>query len=523
MATHHKPNLVLTDPKGEILSLSGNILKENGYDIKVLDLMNIKDSILWNPLFPAWEAIHKSPKNLNLTLKEQENENADEEITMKVSEWEIAEAFKEIETLVDAIAIGISDGGSKRDIWERNGKVTVNIILKFMLLYSIQEASFKLENFNLSSVLEFLELQQFKNGAWTKILQQNKEQQYWKSLFDIWKTQASINDDTLTSTLFNATDIIGPFSKNPELVTLTSRNNFVLSELFKESPEKPFALYIRYNDAEASTKFLITIFVTQVYNAAIKFTRTIKNNQLPRSLYFLLEEFNTLANIDIADWMAISRSRKIFFMLILQDFEQLAKYANGRKGDELIKNQAQILYYLHTNSVDSMNTISKLLGKVEVEKVSTTASKNGTSESTSIIEKDLMSVDELKTKDTDEMIVFTAGYKPFLFKPKPFYKMHDLSKLEKYVVERQWNENKDNSIFSFDYSSMLKKKVKKELPTQENKNSPSHYDEEIAKNTSDNRIKLPEVALPKQQDTPPELLAQQNYSYAKVLLRSIDE
>ncbi|MFV8489558.1 type IV secretory system conjugative DNA transfer family protein, partial [Mycoplasma sp. 31_09] len=156
----------------------------------------------------------------------------------------------------------------------------------------------------------------------------------------------------------------------------------------------------------------------------IDITQETSNGKLKTPLRFMLEEFNSLPNVDIANWMAISRSRKIFFCIVLQDFEQLAKYGGRDKTDELIKNQARLLYYLETNSINTLETISKLLGKKIIKRKSITTNSNGKSENVSEQEKDLMSVDELKNKKTKNVIIFTAGNKPVMVAPKMFYEYH---------------------------------------------------------------------------------------------------
>ncbi|MHA3786237.1 type IV secretory system conjugative DNA transfer family protein [Mycoplasma sp. Z244C] len=399
-----KSNLIITDPKGEILASSGNILKENGYEIVALDLSDTRKSIKWNPLKLAWEQVHNKPK---------------EEIT----QYEISRAYENITDVINAVSKSISNNENENDIWERKGSDIVELVLKFMLLYSLEDDNFTLNDFSLANVNQFLSENSFKKGKWVEKLKQYRyKNAEWKKLYTSWEIYYSTNKDTLTSALFNATDLVAPFCSSPEIAELVSRDNFDFKNMLRG--DKPFAIYIKYNDAKTKMRFLISLFITQLYQNAIDITQENQNGKLKSSLRFMLEEFNSLPNVDIANWMSICRSRKIFFCIVLQDFEQLAKYGGRDKTDELIKNQARLLYYLETNSINTLETISKLLGKKTIKRKSITTNKGGTSENVSETEKDVMSVDELKNKNVNSVIIFTAGNKPVLVTPKLFYQYH---------------------------------------------------------------------------------------------------
>ncbi|MFV8434954.1 type IV secretory system conjugative DNA transfer family protein [Mycoplasma sp. 3137] len=399
-----KSNLVITDPKGEILASSGNILKNNGYKIVVFDLVDTRKSIKWNPLKLAWEQVHNKPKD-------------------EITQYEISRAYESISDVMNAVSKSISENKNENDIWERKGVDIVELVLKFMLLYSLEDDNFKLNDFSIANVMQFISENNFKKGKWVEKLKKYRyKNDEWKKLYASWEIYFNTNKDTLTSALFNASDLCAPFAASPEISSLTSNDTFDVKELLRG--EQPFAIYIKYNDAKTKMRFLISLFVTQLYQNAIDITQETSSGKLKTPLRFMLEEFNSLPNVDIANWMAISRSRKIFFCIVLQDFEQLAKYGGRDKTDELIKNQARLLYYLETNSINTLETISKLLGKKIIKRKSITTNSNGSQETVSEQEKDLMSVDELKNKKTKNVIIFTAGNKPVMVAPRMFYEYH---------------------------------------------------------------------------------------------------
>ncbi|WLP85223.1 type IV secretory system conjugative DNA transfer family protein [Mycoplasma seminis] len=435
-----KSNMVISDPKGEILASSGNILLQNGYKIVVLDLSDTRKSIKWNPLKLAWEQVHNKPKEA-------------------IGEYEISRAYENIAEVVDATLKSISQGNQENNIWERQGKNIIELVLKFMLLYSLEDETFTLNDFSLANVMYFLNENYFKKGKWIEILQKYRyKNDEWKRIYTSWETYFSTNKDTFTSMLANSTDLCSKFASSPEIVQLTSKDNFDFKAMLRDT-KQPFAVYIKYNDAETNKKFLISLFITQLYQNAIAITQETNNGKLSVPLRFMLEEFNSLPNVDIANWMSISRSRKIFFCLVLQDFEQLAKYGGRDKTDELIKNQARLLYYLETNSINTLETISKLLGKKTIKRKSTTTSKSGTSENVSEQEKELLSVDELKNKNSKNIIVFTAGNKPVMIAPQMFYEYHK----NETVYENDFTRDDIEITQVFDFDTFSIQNVEEEI------------------------------------------------------------
>ncbi|WP_416755903.1 type IV secretory system conjugative DNA transfer family protein [Mycoplasma aquilae ATCC BAA-1896] len=248
-----KSNLVITDPKGEILASSGNILKNNGYKIVVFDLVDTRKSIKWNPLKLAWEQVHNKPKD-------------------EITQYEISRAYESISDVMNAVSKSISENKNENDIWERKGVDIVELVLKFMLLYSLEDDNFKLNDFSIANVMQFISENNFKKGKWVEKLKKYRyKNDEWKKLYASWEIYFNTNKDTLTSALFNASDLCAPFAASPEISSLTSNDTFDVKELLRG--EQPFAIYIKYNDAKTKMRFLISLFVTQLYQNAIDITQ----------------------------------------------------------------------------------------------------------------------------------------------------------------------------------------------------------------------------------------------------------
>nr|WP_233752024.1 type IV secretory system conjugative DNA transfer family protein [Mycoplasmopsis agalactiae] len=128
--------------------------------------------------------------------------------------------------------------------------------------------------------------------------------------------------------LANASNVLIAFSQNPIASRITSKTTINIKEIVRA--EKPYVIFLCFPDHKQVFNFLISMLVTQIYRDAIDYANSLPKQKLPRMLQFYLEEFNSLKIPDIANWMSISRSRNILFLLVLQSYEQLKKYSEKR-------------------------------------------------------------------------------------------------------------------------------------------------------------------------------------------------
>ncbi|MBU4693439.1 type IV secretory system conjugative DNA transfer family protein [Mycoplasma zalophidermidis] len=387
-----KPNLVITDPKGELLQATGGILKENGYDIKLFDFDDMYNSVYWNPLKTVWDCLHR-----------------DRELVIN----DYYDAINRINEIVENLPYG----DEKNSIWVSQAKNCIKLVIKFMAFYSVINSEFKLDYFTLENTYTFLNIDMFTKGLWRKEIKQNSNiNKLWNDIYTEMEALANTTPETLSGFLTNAQNALGLFKTSPIIQKITSGNNVDFIDMFNNN--KPFAIFIKFPDHKKANSFLIPILISQIYEQAISKANENKDLRLERTLLFILEEFASIQNLkNIADWMSISRSRKIFFALTLQDYTQLDKYNTGANENKLIKSQARLTVFLETNNQETLRDISEMMGESKVERTSTTSSDKGTSTTRSVQSEKTMSVSQLKFKSKKDALILSGGYKPILIKP----------------------------------------------------------------------------------------------------------
>ncbi|KEZ23241.1 type IV secretory system conjugative DNA transfer family protein [Ureaplasma diversum] len=390
-----KPIFVITDPKKDILRRTGKHLEDNGYELIVFYLDNYKQSVKWNPLAKTYQLLQSNKDNLNTFVFAKFNEQVNE--------------------LVDAFSWAESKQGET--IWLSQGKSIVRLVIKFLLLYSLENEQLTLDYLNIGLVQSFLNVEAFKKSKWLKVIDENKNKnEAWAKLATIADAFKGTADETLSGFITNASNAISVFNEDENLAKITSGHQVDFKQLLTSN--KPFAIFLCYPDEKDTAKSLISILVRDLYQQAIEYANTTKSQKLPRPLQYILEEFASLPRINnFSHWLAISRSRRIFFLTVLQDFEQLSKYDVGNKEDEVIKSQFALLYFLDTNNENTLKSISNSLGKKQIEKTSKSISNKSVSYSIHTNDEDVMSVAELRHKDPDMMIIMSAKTKPIALAP----------------------------------------------------------------------------------------------------------
>ncbi|QGZ97984.1 TraM recognition domain-containing protein [Mycoplasma sp. NEAQ87857] len=474
-----KSLMVISDPKGEILNKTGNHLKNQGYTIKVVDLFDYKNSCRWNPLIDAWEKLHSKAKN-------------------DLTEDDYSEAFASLIEIVNGLPW---DKKSEGTIWEANAKASIITVLKFWLLFSLEEEGkeFNKDLFTLPNLNKMLNYDTFSSGKWRKIAKHHKsDNEMWN---DIYTEQASLADGaqvTVQGYLANATKVVSLFSQDINLKRLTSTDTLDLTTMFNNHKEEHFALFIKFPDQKVSIRFLVSILVNQIYKKALDYLQTNNKDNLDRKLFFFLDEFGNLPVIpDFANKCSIARSRKIFFMLVLQDYEQLKMYETGKGENAIIKNNAALVYFLNTNNEKTLEAVSKSLGTKHIERKSETVQSKSSSSSvsTSMEKVPLYDVPALKTKSKDELIIQMQSKLPLVVKSNMAYKVWDFianPNTKYFFVPKDKIKINLNSIWNF---RRMTWDTNNEIEVEEGNFLQQNQAKEIVFNyeTSSSTYKLPEM------------------------------
>lgn len=361
---------VFTDPKGELYDKTAGYLKANGYDIKVLNLVNPENSDGYNPLMHIQREI-------------------------------------DVDVIANTIIKGQdSDGKGSDPFWDNNAEM----LLKSLIYYLLEKRP--KEEINLTSCAEMVRAAASSNG--TNLLRELMSElplsHPARTNFQSVEVVAG-SEKTYSSILSTLQSKLGKFDSQ-EIANVTSTNTIN----FEDIANHKTAVYVISSDTHTAYNFLLTIFfaqmIQQLYNYA-----DMNGGRLKVPTYFILDEFANIGQIpDFDKKISTSRSRGISFSVILQNLDQLE--AVYEKSYETIMGNCDTHVFLGSNSFKTVEYFSKQLGETTIvrDTKSTNRDKNfskqGYSTSDQIMGRALMTPDELRRMDNDLCIIFEKGLKP---------------------------------------------------------------------------------------------------------------
>ena len=376
-ATYSIPNAyqmlgsyVFTDPKGELYDKTAGYLKANGYDIKVLNLVNPENSDGYNPLMHIQSEI-------------------------------------DVDVIANTIIKGQdSDGKGSDPFWDNNAEM----LLKSLIYYLLEKRP--KEEINLTSCAEMVRAAASSNG--TNLLRELMSELPLsypaRTNFQSVEVVAG-SEKTYSSILSTLQSKLGKFDSQ-EIANVTSTNTIN----FEDIANHKTAVYVISSDTHTAYNFLLTIFfaqmIQQLYNYA-----DMNGGRLKVPTYFILDEFANIGQIpDFDKKISTSRSRGISFSVILQNLDQLE--AVYEKSYETIMGNCDTHVFLGSNSFKTVEYFSKQLGETTIARDTKSTnrdknfSKQGYSTSDQIMGRALMTPDELRRMDNDLCIIFEKGLKP---------------------------------------------------------------------------------------------------------------
>ena len=368
-------SFVVTDPKGSIVVECGNLLRRRGYRIKILNTINFKKSMRYNP----FAYIHSE---------------------------------KDILKLVTAlIANTKGNGKSGDDFWEK----AETLFYTALIGYIHYEAPAEEQNF--ATLIEFINAsevreddEEFKNPVDLMFEALEKEnpnhfavRQYKKYKLAAGKTAKSI--------LISCGARMAPFDIQ-ELRDLTAYDELELDTL----GDRKTALFIIISDTDDTFNFLVLMAYTQLFNLLCEKADDVYGGRLPVHVRCLLDEFANIGQIPkFEKLIATIRSREISACLVLQAQSQLkALYKDN--ADTIIGNCDSAIF-LGGKERTTLKELTESLGKETIDTYNTGESR-GREVSHSLnyqkLGKDLASVDELSVLDGGKCILQLRGVRPFL-------------------------------------------------------------------------------------------------------------
>lgn len=384
-----KPNLmqmsssfIVTDPKGEICRDTAGFLRSNGYQLKVLNLEEIKKSSHYNP----FEYIRSDTDVIKLIgnlIKNTTPKGASPSDPF----WEKAEGMF-LQSLFQYVwRVGVED---------EDGVVRHNIGAVLQLL---NEADFKEDprsGAKLDSLLDLrmnrLEKEDPSNPA---VLKYNK----------VMRGAA----DTVRSIIISANSRLAPV-ENEDIIELMSSDEIDIESIGTQKT----AVFCVIPDSDDTYNFLVGLLYTQMFQLLYDVADNVYGGSLPVHVTFLLDEFANVALPDgYCSLLSTMRSRSISSIIIIQNMAQIK--ALFEKTYETIQGNCDTIIFLGSNEFSTQEYISKMMGKQTIYKTSTgiTRGKSGSSsKNEDVLGRELMFPEEIRKLKRDECLILVNGYNP---------------------------------------------------------------------------------------------------------------
>lgn len=406
-----KPSMIIADPKGELYESTSKMLHERGYELQVIDLISPIKSKRWNPLSYIYDNYQQMVKIKN---KKQNAELTKDDF----------DAIQELNDLVyndiDNIVKTFFKVPNKNDpMWELGMQSLLKAILLAMLEDSEKkELHMTKDKFNFANLRAVASLTQ-NNGEELKKYFKDREKS--SSTFILSNSVLNSSEKTFQSYATTMGQALNLFSDGG-LRTFTSENEVDFSVF----DEKPVALFLKIPDERQERYDIASIFYDIAYKELVRKARK-NGGTLNKKLYFIIDEFGNLPQIPNLDKMlAVSRSRNIYFILILQSYGQLDKIYS-KDVAKIIKDNCNIEVFIGSKEEGTQREFSKKCGNYSVTSISVSQGDKSLSGSTGVKERPLIYPSELAVlnnppKKMGNSIVIMSGKHPIKTRSTPTYK-----------------------------------------------------------------------------------------------------
>jgi len=377
----NKPSLFISDPKGELYSLTSNLLRTEGYRVLVLNFRDYLYSERWNPLLKIYDEYHKglafNPQIDSLTKKINEHGAKSPEGMKLVSkrrelliqkETKYDDAFTLAEELANMIIV---TAHTSDPYWEDSAREAFLMIVFGMLedsalsekrLKELNRPVITRFNFNFKTVVEIL-------ATISKCSEQRREIEW------ITKRVEGSNCLRLAANVINNAEntrkcILGSLNtklapyKETTVRRVTEFNSFEIDDICES--KEPVAIYVIYKDEQRTSYKAITMFIGDLYAKLIEKATKLPNKKRDLPFYFILDEFGNLppiADFDIV--VSACGGRNIWFLIVVQSYAQLDRVYGAETG-AIIRDNMNMCIFLGTNNSATKRAFSEECGKTIV-------------------------------------------------------------------------------------------------------------------------------------------------------------
>lgn len=453
----NKPSMFITDPKGEIYNHHSQKLKDSGYDVKLLDLVDPYNSLLWNPLefiYKNWQKqLHLEQtilKHINDPLSKYPNlikvgnvssqewfefsgkafgDLRDTLVEVEVEKAKIRDdCFEDLSDICGAICPTTNE---KESSWEDGARDYFKAILIAMLEDSENEKlGMTIEKYNFYNAYkiamnkenDFEYIKQYFNGR-------SPVSKTRQLTVHITQSQAKTTRDGYMSTLANK---LSMFADNG-ICLLTSKNELQ----FDQFDDRPTAFFIKIPDERATRYSLASVCISQSYKEFVRKARVNEKTNsdqmahLKRPMFYILDEFANMPKVGQLDKMiTVARSRWIYLNMAIQSYAQLDN-VYGKETASIVRGQCKATLFYGTPDLETREQFSKELGNYTIEVSSLNSGSkgkdgkesNGPSTSTSYQARPLVYASDLDKIPLGENITKIFQYYPVRSVITPAFKL----------------------------------------------------------------------------------------------------
>lgn len=457
--TNNQPSMVIFDPKGEIAAKTGNLLKSNNYELLIFNLRDTNYSATWNPLYIANQYYFEA-KILEQKLK---NHTDYDDLTKINLESKIQNLLTSVDSAILDIGFTLyNDPNAKDKFWQEQAKA-VFISLYYLLVESIydkyinnksdeeiqknmEQIELAKENVNLPTIASmsaniapikemFERIDRLSNNDIIGISNIPKSEFVLRKSYLYGSNPFKSSENTFGSIVVSVANGLSQY-KLASIQNITLTNEIKLDKL--TDGDKPKALFIIAPDEREETYKFATLLVDQIYKTQIEVASKNEGQCLKRKLMFYLDEFGNIPTIPKFDTMVtVSRSRGIFFCIAIQGFDQI-KNKYGENQLSTIRDNMRLHIYVKTSDKPTNEYYSYRSGNYTIEKSSISNNDNGSSSSTNIEKKELLTAEDVFNNLNNMLLVYFDANPVSWIKTTSFWQSKELSK---YVV------NEFNSLY----------------------------------------------------------------------------
>ena len=416
-----KPNLmqlhssyVVTDPKGTVLLEVGQMLYDAGYEIKVLNTINFKKSMHYNP----FAYLHDE---------------------------------KDILKLVNTLIVNTKGEGQQatEDFWVKAEKLLYQAYIGYIFYECVEEEQNFITLIDMINASETREDDESFKNAIDLIFEELEADEPDHFAVKQYKKYKLAAGKTAKSILISCGARLAPFDIK-ELRDLTEYDEMELDQI----GERKTALFMIMSDTDGTFNFILAMMQSQMFNLLCECADDKHNGKLPVHVRFLLDEFANIGQIPQFDKLiATIRSREISASIILQSKSQLK--AIYKDNADTIEGNCDTTLFLGGKEKTTLKEMSEILGKETIDLYNTSDTR-GNSPSYGLnyqkTGKELMSQDEIAVMDGGKCIMQLRGVRPF------FSDKFDITKHKRY---KELSDFDEKNLFDVEAFLSTKLKMKK--------------------------------------------------------------